>query len=214
MRADQRVVGFAERVEDRPAGRWRAPRAARPRRVCTWPSIAPKVKIGPASPAATDPRRRRPGEEVAERGAHRAEQAGERQGREVERLRRADVRVRRDQVLLGLQDVGAALEQRRGQVGRESPGATSSSMRLAARDRPGIAAEQDRDQVLLRGDLLLERGDRRERLLVLRLDLLELDLRHHAALEAQLEDARACRRSSSAVARAISSCRSSARRPM
>ena len=50
--------------------------------------------------------------------------------RVVQRARRADVGVGGDEVLLGLQDVGPALEQRRGQVGREYPAATSSSMLL------------------------------------------------------------------------------------
>jgi hypothetical protein len=59
----------------------------------------------------------------------------------------------------------------------------------AALDRARIGTEQDRDQVFLCRDLLLEHGNRGARLLELGADLRQLDLGHDPALEAQLENA-------------------------
>jgi hypothetical protein len=55
-------------------------------------------------------------------------------------------------------------------------------------DRPRVPAEEDGQQVFLGGDLSLQRGDDRQRLLVLRLDLRDLQPGHHALLVAQLEN--------------------------
>src|SRR6185295_18246985 len=113
--------------------------------------------------------------EIVERGAGEAEEAGERERREIKRLRHADGRVRRAQVLLGLQDVRPALKQRGRQSGRD--GRVEQLVDApAARDVARVAANQDREQVLLLRYLALERRDRRLRLPVLRFDLRALHL--------------------------------------
>ena len=71
----------------------------------------------PDDRAAVAPHPRRAAEQVVEVGARGAERAGQRDRREVLRLRRADLRVGGDQLLLGLQQVRAALEQLRGHAG-------------------------------------------------------------------------------------------------
>ena len=149
--------------------------------------MLPAVKMGPVSPASERPGLRGTGEEVAERRAGRAERGRQVELRVVERLRGADVGIGGDEVLLGLQDVRPSFEQRRRQPGGNR-GARELVDRLAARDGIGVAALEHGDQVLLRGDLLLELRDRGQRLLVLRLDLRDLELRHHAALVPQVED--------------------------
>ena len=187
-RPDQRVVRLAERVGDRRlVGERRRPL---PRLGAAHLALdRAEREDRPGETGGERPCGRGAREEVAERRGDGAQQAGERDRRVVERARRADVRVRGNEVLLGLQDVGPPLEERRGQVrGDRRRGELVD--RLAARDRPGIAPEQDRDQVLLRGDLLPDRRDRRERLLVLRPDLRDLGLRHDAGPEAPVEDAR------------------------
>ena len=68
-------------------------------------------------------------------------------------------------------------------------GAISWSMVLPRGIGPGLRAQQDRQQVFLRGDGLLELRDCRARLLRLRADLRQLRHRDHAGLVAQLEDA-------------------------
>ena len=68
--------------------------------------------------ARVRPDARRPREEIGELAARGAEQARQRNRREVERPRRADQRVGRDQVLLGLPQVGPAREQFRRQARR------------------------------------------------------------------------------------------------
>ena len=61
---------------------------------------------------------------------------------------------------------------------------------LAARDRPRVAPEQDRDQVLLRGDRLLDAPESRPAPAGTASGSADLGLRHDAGLEAQVEDAR------------------------
>ena len=154
----------------------------------TWPSMPPKVKIGPARLAPIRPDRGRAAEQRAGGRGRGGQRCLQRQVRVVQRARRADVGIGRHQVLLGAQDVGPAQQQR----GRQVAGDLRRDQLvdgLAARDRPGVAAEQDRQQVLLRGDGLLELRDRRARLLRLRADLRQLGHRDHAGLVAQLEDA-------------------------
>ena len=96
--------------------------------------MLPKVKIGPVSPAASVQALAGPVRKLPNAALTDAEHAGQRELRVVERLRRADVGVGGDEVLLGLQDVGPPLEQRRRQVRRESR-RDQLVDRLAARDR-------------------------------------------------------------------------------
>ena len=126
-------------------------------------------------------------EEVAEGRAGGAERAGEREGRVVERARRADVGVGGNEVLLGLHDIRAALQQRGGEVGGDQ-GRNELVDGFPARDRRRVASEQDGNQVLLRCDRLLERRNCGERLLILRTNLHHFGLRHDAGLETQVED--------------------------
>src|SRR4051812_24307173 len=91
------------------------------------------------------------------------------------------------QVLLGLQDIGPAPEQRRRQAGRDRR-IDERLDGLAARDAAGIAAEEHREQVLLLRDLALEGRHGGLRLAVLRLDLRALHFRYRAALVASLEE--------------------------
>ena len=128
-------------------------------------------------------------EQVRERRAHGAERTGDRDVRIIESPRGADIGVRRNEVLLGLQDVRPALQQRRGQVGRYL-GRDQLVEGLAARDRSRVAPEQDRDQVLLRCDGLFEGRNGGQRLLLLRCDLHHVGLRDDAGLESQVEDPR------------------------
>ena len=71
--------------------------------------------------------------------------------REIQGPRGTDIRVGGHQVLLGLQDVGAALQQRRRQVGgylwRDQ-----LVDGLAAWNRAGVATEQDGDEIFHGGD--------------------------------------------------------------
>ena len=79
----------------------------------------------PAQPAVEDaldrrgaerPEAARRGEQVGEVGGAKAARPGKRERREVRGLGDADLRVRGDQGLLGLADIGAPLEQCRGQA--------------------------------------------------------------------------------------------------
>src|SRR5437773_6508135 len=70
------------------------------------------------------PRRQRPhrsvaAEEFREIAADAAEKPGEADGRKEQRLRRADIGIRRDQQLFRLEDVRPPLEERSGQPGRD-----------------------------------------------------------------------------------------------
>jgi hypothetical protein len=69
-------------------------------------------------------------------------------------------------------------------------GATSWSMVLPRAIGPRVAAEQDRDEVFLRRDRLLEGRNRGQRLLVLRVDLHHFRLGDDAGFEAQVEQPR------------------------
>ena len=85
--------------------------------------------------------------------------------------RRRSARWRRSACLLGLQQVGPALEQRPTARPRAPCGSASSYDRLAARDRSRVAADQHRQRVLGLRDLRFDQRNLRGRRLVLRLHL-------------------------------------------
>ena len=122
----------------------------------------------------TRPKRPRPGrafEQIRELGAFQAEQRGETDVGKVRSLGHADVGVGGDEILLGLTDVGSALQQRcRQTVGHrgEEQGVDVAS----PRNQAGIVTEQDADEVLLLRDLTLELGHPGQGLAVLRFSLL------------------------------------------
>ena len=88
--------------------------------------MLPAVKIGIVTAPAYDQTRAGPVKRFENLSARGAEQARQRDRREIERARRADQRVGGDQVLLGLPQVGPAREQFGRQPGRH---------RRATRDR-------------------------------------------------------------------------------
>ena len=185
LRPRQCVIGFAKRIQDRLLIDQQGLPVLR---FCRLDLALDRPESeNRAADAGTDQHRAgRAGEQAAEHRAHGADGAGDRDVRVVQRPRGADVGVAGDEVLLGLQHVGTAQQQGRGQVAGDQR-CHQLVDGLAARNRPGVAAEQDRDQVLLRGDRLLERRDGGVRLLILRADLRHLALGHGAGLEAQLE---------------------------
>ena len=83
-------------------------------------------------------------------------------------------------------EVRPALEELRGQAGGHAR-KRERVERLAARDRAGVAAEQDRQRVLGLRDLVLDQRDLRRGRLVLRARLLDVHLRDLAVLVLQLE---------------------------
>src|SRR5206468_11382799 len=76
-------------------------------------------------------------------------------------LGRADVGIRRDKLLLGLRDVGAAFEERRWQADRHLWSMWLIGQRSAARHAPRNRPQQRADEVLLLLDLTLEIRDLR-----------------------------------------------------
>ena len=115
-----------------------------------------------------------------------AEGAGERDAREQQRLRLADVRGGRGERLLGLANVGTPFEQIRRQPGGYGRRPLLLAHGDAAQDRSGAAADQYRQLVLLRGDQPLHVELDRLDALELRLGLPEVQLPGDAALEAVL----------------------------
>ena len=81
-------------------------------------SRRPPAKIGCVTTAASCQMIDGAGEQVGERRALRAEEAGERDRREHLGARHADARVRRGEAALGFDQVGPAQQQLRGQAGR------------------------------------------------------------------------------------------------
>src|SRR5581483_4047694 len=75
------------------------------------------------------------------------------------RTRDANLRVGGDELLFGLLDVGPPRDQRRRQPCRQFRRVRLLDERQAARDRCGIAAGEEADEVLLLRDLALERRD-------------------------------------------------------
>src|SRR6185437_5290301 len=148
---DERVVDVAERVLDRLAivRKHRALRRFRLRDLCADKSRR-EDRAGQLARVA--PYARRALEEARQLAARGAEGAGQRYRRKVQRLRGADLRVGRDELLLGLHEIGTALEQRRRHAGRhrrqhelvDAP---------PARDRTRMATEQQRKRVLGLRDL-------------------------------------------------------------
>src|SRR6202171_3450797 len=121
-------------------------------------------------------RRKRPGsggafEQIRELGTFQAEQRGEADVGKVCSLGHANVGVGGDEILLGLTDVGSALEQRCRQTvwhRGEEQGVDVSS----PRNQGGMVTEQYADEVLLLRDLTLELGHPGHGLAVLRFSLL------------------------------------------
>ncbi len=105
---------------------------------------------------------RRAGEEIAERRAFAAEEAGQYDAREERRARLGDACVGGDQALLRFDDVGAAQQQ----VGRQSLGydgrlrlaLLGATLNGALRDGARAAAREHRERELLRGPVRLQRG--------------------------------------------------------
>ena len=99
-------------------------------------------------------------QEVREVAADGAEDARERDRGEEEGLRRADVGIRGHEQLLGREDVGAPLEERRREADRDLRRRSCSPVSgRAALDRSRGAAEQEAEGVLGDRDLLLELRD-------------------------------------------------------
>ena len=140
------------------AGTRRAPRAWLASAVRTWPAIAPAVKIGPDNPAARDHAVAGPLRKFAERRADRSQRPRQRDADSRAPSRRRYWRWPRR---ASARPAGCRAAARADADGRSAgmPGSASCADRLAARKRAGIAAEQKRDQVLLRGDLLLQRPE-------------------------------------------------------
>src|SRR5262249_37545443 len=108
-------------------------------------------------------------EEVVEVRAREAERPGQGDAREEERLRLADVRGRGSEDLLGLTDVRAPVEERRGEAGGDGAGKLLLVEGATPEDRARVAAEEDGELVLLEPDEAAEVEDDR-------LDALELGL--------------------------------------
>ena len=91
--------------------------------------------------------RNRPGlaglEEVGDLGTDAAKGARQGNRREEARHRGADVGVRRDELLLGLAQIGPPLQKRRWQSSRNLGWQHLFGQILAARDRSRVAAEQE-----------------------------------------------------------------------
>ena len=133
------------------------------------------------------PGARRSAEQVIELAAGAAAVAGQRERRKIERARRAHQGIGRDQLLLGLQDVGTPGKQFRRQAARYRR--HGQGLQLApALDRAGIATDQHRQGMFLLGDGLSKVRNRARRALVFRDDLHHLVIGDHAAFEAKLED--------------------------
>ena len=112
---------------------------------------------------------------------------GERDGRKEESLGSADLGVGRDEVLFGLEDVGTPFKQLRREAGGDG-GRGKCRERVAPRDGPGVAAEQDAERLLRLSNLVLDLRDRRGGGFVLRAGLLDRHLRSLAVLETQFEE--------------------------
>ena len=123
---------------------------------------------------------RRPGEQVIEVTAGRTEGPGQTDARKISRPSGADAGIGRDQVLLGLADVGPSLEQGRGQAGGRCRHLEFVDGQ-AARNRPGIAAQQDAQAVFLLRHRLFQGRDGSQGLLVLGAVLAEFQVGDEAA---------------------------------
>ena len=95
------------------------------------------------------PSLRRAREEVREGHTLEAGKAGEGDLRIKRCLRLADVGVGRDELLLGGEQIGAALQQRGGQTGRDFRAQGLRDQSSAARHVAGVAAQQDAQEVFL-----------------------------------------------------------------
>src|SRR4029450_4458123 len=101
------------------------------------------------------------GEEMAEGGALISAGGGQGDAREKVSLRHADLCVRRDQLLLGLEDVGPPFEQRRWQARWHFHGLWLVDEPAPSNDAIGVPAHEDGDEIPLLFDPLFEIGDRR-----------------------------------------------------
>ena len=110
-------------------------------------------------------------------------EAGDRDPRIQVCLGHADLRVCRDQPLLGLPDVRPARQQVQRQPGRQGRCGHLLFERPSARDRSGVAPKQDVDAVLGLLDLALDRGDGLRCGVVKRLGLPQVENAGHATVE-------------------------------
>src|SRR3989441_2597126 len=124
------IRDFAERAEDRLL-------VLEPRLLplrdgrAIGPQVAARVEERSAEHARHRPDRRRPSREGRHLGTGRTEQSGQAQLGEELRLGDADPRIGAHELLLGLAEVGAPLEERRRQSGRRSEEHTSELQSLA-----------------------------------------------------------------------------------
>ena len=140
-------------------------------------------------------------EQAGELGTRRAKEPGERDARKEGRARRADVRVRRLQPVLGGDDVGPLLEQ----VRRQPDGHLVHEGRVvevrAVRQTRRRRADEQRERMRLRRALLLELRAERLRLREQRLHQRHVQAVGGADLETAVEDAQRLLASADGVAR-------------
>lgn len=141
-----------------------------------------------AQPATEIPGARRSLEQVIQFRADVAEQAGQRNGREIGRPGDANVGVRRDELLFRLANVGPPLQQFGGQARRRGR-LRQSVERPSPRNRVGIAPDQQADGVLALSDGGFQLRDLDRRRLILRLRLAHVQFRGQAGLEPKPGDA-------------------------